>query len=236
MNSTDYKPLALRTDPAPEQYVVIAQRIQDSDVLVLSLIDLFFDAYILAEKADKLKKHLFYGKGTDVEAVYCSSRATPGQADLDFTRIKLLTNTQHLRLLHGTLGKFTEIGEFMEAFSKFFFEHLVPSLDVTNLGEENADDFWYSNLNADAIENLGGPAFEECLRRNIEKLRNRFPTKFEESDAINRDTDAERQILEGSTNNGDHAVLEVNGSRTDEDEDVIRLETDYDAAVSTGKK
>lgn len=38
--------------------------------------------------------------------------------------------------------------------------------------------------------------FEECLYRNIEKLKVRFPEKFSEEAALNRNLDAERKELE----------------------------------------
>ncbi len=49
------------------------------------------------------------------------------------------------------------------------------------------------------INNLAatlGINLEHCMETNIAKLRKRFPDKFEADQAINRDTNAERQILE----------------------------------------
>jgi hypothetical protein len=39
--------------------------------------------------------------------------------------------------------------------------------------------------------------FESLLQLNIDKLKARFPEKFTESHALNRDLDKERDILEG---------------------------------------
>lgn len=42
--------------------------------------------------------------------------------------------------------------------------------------------------------------FEECLYINIAKLYKRFPEKFDESFALNRDLDGERKLLENGIN------------------------------------
>jgi len=42
-----------------------------------------------------------------------------------------------------------------------------------------------------------GIDLESGMEKNIAKLRNRFPDKFDSDQAINRNTDAERVILEG---------------------------------------
>ena len=39
-------------------------------------------------------------------------------------------------------------------------------------------------------------SFEHAMKVNIEKLRARYPNKFSEHDAVNRDLKTERQILE----------------------------------------
>lgn len=42
--------------------------------------------------------------------------------------------------------------------------------------------------------------FEQLLERNIEKLKIRFPDKFTKEQALNRDLDSERQVLENGYN------------------------------------
>lgn len=42
--------------------------------------------------------------------------------------------------------------------------------------------------------------FEQLLERNIEKLKIRFPDKFTEEQALNRDLESERQVLENGYN------------------------------------
>ena len=66
------------------------------------------------------------------------------------------------------------------------------NFDIVNLLEENGDINWYQAIMMDA---LGGD-WEQILETNIKKLRKRFPDKFTNEDANNRDLDAEREILE----------------------------------------
>lgn len=95
------------------------------------------------------------------------------------------------RILHGMIGAATEVGELQDAVKK----HLIYSkpLDMVNVMEECGDLFWYLALTLDAA----GFTISECMERNIEKLRARFPDKFTSELANNRDLDAERAALEG---------------------------------------
>lgn len=47
------------------------------------------------------------------------------------------------------------------------------------------------------IATASGLDFQECLYKNIAKLKVRFPDKFTEEAALNRDLDQERMVLEG---------------------------------------
>ena len=48
------------------------------------------------------------------------------------------------------------------------------------------------------IEKLGEDyTFQDCMERNIKKLKVRYPDKFTSEAALNRDLDAERKVLEG---------------------------------------
>ena len=68
-------------------------------------------------------------------------------------------------------------------------------LDRTNIIEEIGDGFWYDAIALTAIgETRSG--FEQCAETNNAKLRRRFPNKFTEHDANNRDVAAERRVLE----------------------------------------
>ena len=96
------------------------------------------------------------------------------------------------RLLHATLGMVSETGELADAVKKWLYYD--QSLDVTNLIEELGDCLWYIALACNALD----VSFEEVMERNIAKLRERYPKKFDEAMAVeeNRDRKAEREILE----------------------------------------
>lgn len=93
--------------------------------------------------------------------------------------------------LHMVMGISTEAGELLDAYKKHFA--YGKELDVVNVGEEIADIMWYvSNLCR-----IKGINLEEMLQRNIDKLKARYPNKFSQEKALNRNLDKERDILEG---------------------------------------
>jgi len=96
-----------------------------------------------------------------------------------------------LRLLHSALGMHTEAAEFADALKKHIF--YGKPLDFTNLKEEVGDLLWYIAIACDTLRVPMG----EIMERNIKKLRVRYPDKFNNHDATNRDLDAERKVLEG---------------------------------------
>ena len=65
-------------------------------------------------------------------------------------------------------------------------------IDWVNVKEEIGDLMWYiSNFC-----NLNNWDLREILNTNIQKLKIRFPEKFEENQAINRNLEQERKTLE----------------------------------------
>lgn len=102
-----------------------------------------------------------------------------------------LSNERSIRLLHTAMGLQTEAGEFTDALKKTFF--YGKKLDTVNLEEELGDLFWYIAIACDEL-NIK-PV--ELMTRNIKKLQARFPEKFTEEKAENRDLEKERSILEG---------------------------------------
>ena len=96
----------------------------------------------------------------------------------------------NLRLLHGSMGLETEVGEIQDALKKHIF--YGKTLDGINLIEEMGDLFWYCAIICDAL----GVSFESIMEKNIAKLKARYPHKFDAEKAVNRDLDAERKALE----------------------------------------
>jgi NTP pyrophosphatase (non-canonical NTP hydrolase) len=95
--------------------------------------------------------------------------------------------------LHMVLGMQTEAAEIADVYKKTI-AYRKP-LDFVNIKEEIGDLMWYvANLC-----NMNGWDLRDILATNIAKLEARYPEKFTEEQAINRDLGAERQVLEGAT-------------------------------------
>jgi NTP pyrophosphatase (non-canonical NTP hydrolase) len=141
---------------------------------------------ICGEELDKLKKHIFYGRDLpeDPDIDPSDMEQTPaGQAELN----RLLLT---VRTLHGVTGIATEAAELIAGYLKWIFGD--EALDTVNIGEEVGDLFWYAAILSDEH----GFAFEKIMGTNIAKLQRRFPDKFDAARAIDRDTQAERVILD----------------------------------------
>ena len=111
---------------------------------------------------------------------------------VDFDSIReRLKEKRLIRLLHCAMGLCTEAGEFMDHLKKYIF--YGAELDSVNLIEELGDNQWYVGLGVDELEEK----FNDMLQKNIDKLRARYPEKFEEDQALNRDLEKERETLEG---------------------------------------
>lgn len=97
-------------------------------------------------------------------------------------------------IMHVTLGMVTESAEIADAIKK----HIAygKEIDVVNIKEELGDLLWYIAIAMDIFE------FEpsDVFKTNIEKLKVRYPEKYSDSLAENRNLEAERKTLE-STNN-----------------------------------
>lgn len=94
------------------------------------------------------------------------------------------------RILHAAIGCVTESGEMLDALKKQIY--YGKELDVVNVKEEASDLLWYLAILFDEL----GTSFEEEMERVVNKLKVRFPDKFTEDNAFNRDLSKEREILE----------------------------------------
>lgn len=183
MEENTYIEKALRTDI--QDYTTVARRyLAHSGMLNIALID----AVKQADRLDKLKKFLFYGKETE-EFYYDSEYVA---VDEDLERLVAEECIPLIRLLHAQIGSITESAELISA--------ILPALeceeiDVTNVKEELGDKQWYAALEASCIPDYG-TTLTEVRNKNIAKLKARYPEKFTELKAIERDLDAEKLVLE----------------------------------------
>lgn len=95
-----------------------------------------------------------------------------------------------IRPLHALMGMATEVGELIDQYKRHIF-YGAP-LDPINIKEEMGDKFWYDSLMLD-VQNA---SFEECFQMMVNKLKKRYPEKFTELDAVQRDLEGERKVLE----------------------------------------
>ena len=114
----------------------------------------------------------------------------------DYTAIrKRLDASEAIDLLHGAAGASTESGELLDMVKRYLF-YGAP-IDWVNLEEELGDILWYVCLCIQASRKAGHHiSWEGVMKKNITKLAKRYPDKFTEHDANNRDLDGERKILE----------------------------------------
>jgi len=92
--------------------------------------------------------------------------------------------------LHMVLGMVTEVAELANIFKTNMA--YGKKIDWINVQEEIGDAMFYlinfCNINNFDLENI--------LQNNIDKLKSRYPDKFTEQHALNRDLKKERKILE----------------------------------------
>lgn len=135
---------------------------------------------------DKLKRAIFYGSEYD------------GSAEDDRVTLHVGDDSDESEypspdMLHSALGVFTEAAEFLEAVFKSTFGG--ETFDRTNAIEELGDLEWYMAVMRQRLT----VSQEKVQRINIAKLKARYPEKFAQSDALDRDTDRERSVLESAS-------------------------------------
>lgn len=186
MNFNEYVPLAVRTESRIEKINF------DRDALI-NLLKAFV---AVGTMLDLMKKNVFYGKPISQEKWNdCFQVLDQSTRALKFSNnVPALLRVNEIELdtraFHSFVGIATESTELIEALLKVLVEG--KSLDKVNVSEELGDISWYMAIAADALV----LDLEKGLSINIEKLRKRFPDKFSQERAINRDIDTERIILE----------------------------------------
>lgn len=127
---------------------------------------------------------------------------------VDFEEIKRRFSEQKtIRMAHAALGLTTEVGEFVDVVKKQLFYGRLP--DLKNCIEELGDICWYLGIAMDVL----GTNFDEVQQLNIAKLRKRYPEKFTEDNAINRDIENEMKVF-----SSDKCLLCGNARHLDESE------------------
>ena len=85
------------------------------------------------------------------------------------------------KMEEAMLGLAGEVGELCDHYKKYM--HQGHDIDYNHMAEEAGDVLWYLAEIADAL----GLTLEEIARRNIDKLRKRYPEGFDPERSINRE-------------------------------------------------
>ena len=155
----------------------------------LLLRELLGIAYQSAQ-ADILKRNIFYKDDM-------FKRMTKHAEEFDglFQNVNALEDLNFdlpegfIDVMHAALGQISEASEILTSIVVSAMEG--KPLDLKNLREEAGDNMWYTALLLRTI----GSDFEETGEININKLKVRFPDKFDSEKAINRDLDKEAETL-----------------------------------------
>lgn len=134
------------------------------------------------EPLAKLEKRAADAKAADDELFTTLNKTIEDNPSRQFTK-------EQLNLLHMALGWQSEAGEVYEALLKSFITG--EPVDNVNINEEIGDNMWYTALGL----NTTNSTFEETGTKNINKLAVRYPDKFTEFAAVNRNLEEERKVL-----------------------------------------
>ena len=159
---------------------------------------------VAANNLDRYKKLLFYGEDTNKQR-FRDNNIT-NKDGYSITEAFSDDNDSEIKaryVLHAILGVMTEAGEMGEAIHAALTGQ-PGGVDDVNLLEESGDVKWYLAMLARAL----GNEWDADERRNIAKLRQRFPEKFTTEAANVRDLEAEREILEANPNKATTKVFE----------------------------
>lgn len=202
MNLQEYIKLATRTDS--KSYEIIA-----NPQLIVNVLALYNAA---GRMLDQIKKHVFYGREYKIDLfngdyqlmVTTLTHMAHKSIRINGTPEEMAEETIteiNPRIFHAIIGIATESTELCEALYDILTSR--KEIDLVNLREENGDLNWYQAIFYDAMRELGYEGtWDEDLEKNIAKLKARYPEKFTKKNAIIRDLDKERKILEKPLNYG----------------------------------
>lgn len=142
-------------------------------------------AAAMGDIVDAFKKKIFYGKDGNLNQLPLSPQEVAEMANLPWN-----PGAVDIDILHAVMGLFTEAGELVTAVLGAMLGE--KPLDHTNLFEEVGDLQWYEALLLHKLDKT----HEDAQATVIAKLKARYPEKFTSAAAIERDLDAERQVLE----------------------------------------
>lgn len=183
-----------------QDFVKNATRTESIKTEVLTNKEMFLNVakiFLLSgQMLDQYKKNVFYDREIKQDVLVDNFRAIA--ESMTSLSQQLKSNSQaektdvlqvNPRIFHGIVGVATEATELMEQLVRAVDQQLL--IDPVDVLEEMFDVSWYSAIVHDALNT----DMEHTFNCGIDKLRIRFPDKFNNDAANNRNIEAERQIL-----------------------------------------
>lgn len=195
----------MKFDYIKEAHRTLSGEFHGDNVGVVFMQDSISNAIKAADELDVIKKALYYGKTANGRLIYNGDIPASTLKDYGF----------NIDLIHGIIGAHTESGELLIALSNAVASETPNSFDTVNIKEEVGDLLWYLAIIAKACDFT----LEDAQRVNVAKLRARYPEKFTEDKAIERDLTAEREVLESGVaqrltpEEADALIKEANGEK-----------------------
>lgn len=195
MDLQEFQKLALRTE----------SEVKDIKINREGLANLLHIVVGVTELLDGVKKAVFYNKTTKLDEqsklhirnIMRATKALSTQTETGPSASAALQavgnplDNVNPRVFHGLIGIVTEAGELAAALLKAV-EDPAYQIDAVNVQEEMSDIAWYEAILHDAMS----LDWEQGHVNVIEKLRIRYPDKYSDYHADNRNLDAERAALE----------------------------------------
>ena len=141
------------------------------------------------EILNQVKREIFYKKSDFEKYDKLNSDLKEAVDNVQVPLEKPLEEIISLRVLHALLGLNTESAELLECIPKVINGE---ALDSVNLNEELGDVLWYQAVLVDALQ----LDLNSTMEVNALKLEKRYKKGFNFEQAVHRDLDAERKILE----------------------------------------
>jgi NTP pyrophosphatase (non-canonical NTP hydrolase) len=188
MNLTEYQENALRTESD------IGNNIDVNVDLFKNVLLLSIHASVLV---DAFKRAIFYKNNDRLNDIFFNTnnglldeiKHIMNQIIKENPNNTTTVSDINTRVLHGILGSYTESGELLDAYIDYM---KTGVLDNINISEEMGDTSWYHAIIHDDLD----LSWDKTLSNNIEKLKKRYPEKYSDFHAVNRNLDAERKELE----------------------------------------
>lgn len=195
MTLSDYMQLALRTYGAGENKDMLSVD-PSAPRFVYNLLSHFRQIKTLGERANLLKRYIFYGKLPEgKKAIYLM----PVEGAAPKSATEIFQSQRAVDAAHALLGIQSEAAEISEILIDLLEGRITWDEFTFKMKEEYGDTGWYNMLGC-ATALPGEDAATIIATANIRKLLARYPNKFDPNHAVVRDLNAEMRALANEEN------------------------------------